>query len=165
MRKKIRFSSQSNIDYLDILDYEHIAFIGRECYNDDGGHPIGSSSTSFSFESPIEGDVKMTVMAIFNDSKALRNVGSATNRGWLSPMYVNGVRVKGGGKLNLGSPVTNGEDSTAEMTVTTHIKKGTNTIQYSGAVDRYERIITTSAHFSIKVLVLKVKGEYIPLNI
>lgn len=91
-------------------------------------------------------------------------MGRGTNQGYMT-IWVNNTKAKGLGKLNLGSTLTNGEDTSAAGITTAYIKKGTNTIKYQFGVDRYERIITTSVHFTIKILVLKVKGEYIPLNI
>lgn len=86
-------------------------------------------------------------------------MGRGTNQGYLT-LWVNNTRVSGPGKFNLGSTLTNGEDTSATGTFTAHIKKGTNTIKYQCAVERYERFVITSVRFSIKILVLKMAQSF-----
>ena len=163
---EVPFASQSSIDYLDILDYGKDAFFGWECYNDDGGHPLPSSlrSQSFTFESPLQGKVTIKYKFTYNSSKAPVSVRNTRNFGGMY-VAVNGASTYA--RFDLGNTTRDGQDHSYESSFTANLKKGTNTINISlgSGVERYYHRVFTSYHFSITTLVIKVKGQYIPLNI
>lgn len=70
-------------------------------------------------------------------------------------------------RFDLGNTTRDGQDHNYESSFTANLKKGTNTINISlgSGVERYYHRVFTSYHFSITTLVIKVKGQYIPLNI
>lgn len=148
---------------MDVLDYDKDVFMFHECYNDDGGSDAGARSSSFTFVSPIEGNVTIKYTLRFNDSKAPFRPRNQTNWGY---MWINVNGVASYGRYDLGSVITNGQDHSQSGELTRRIYKGTNTITvYNPGVERGNHFMITGYHFSISTLVIKIKGQYLPLNI